>query len=170
MFSFVKREWKIQICRIRSHWSAPSKWHSDQIPRTRVWMIIISRRLRHALVRKGTFRFGLAFFLLLRLIWTASARRSWTIAFFWGRCLLSPLRWLVFAFLNFSCRIAWNFTFLKLFDLPSHGRIPVVFDSIIGTPWQQLCNFSPSVAQPFVGLQDYLVFFLCPRTFANVWV
>lgn len=43
---------------------------------------------------------------------------------------------------------------------PLHGRVPVVLNGIIRTPWEVLCNLRPLVPQFLVQLHDFLILLL----------
>jgi|TARA_B100000513_G_scaffold137889_1_gene62487 hypothetical protein len=58
----------------------------------------------------------------------------------------------------------------KLLDFTFHGRVPMVLDSIIGSPRKELGNLRPAVSQAFVCVEDDAVLFFCPRLFPNVGV
>ena len=49
--------------------------------------------------------------------------------------------------------------------ISSHGRVPVVFNSVVGSSGQKLRDFCPFVTQPLLGLVNYLLFLLAPRFF-----
>lgn len=46
----------------------------------------------------------------------------------------------------------------------------MIFDLVIRSTWDILCNFSPFISVNFVSFNKYVVFILVPATFANTMI
>ena len=58
--------------------------------------------------------------------------------------------------------IFWEFKLFQFSYYFSECAVEIIFDLVIGPPWNILWDFSPFIAMNFMGLNEYLLFILVP--------